>query len=150
MRRGYSRRARIFITAYADFQQRGMVLLQCRSLQDLAHRQALALAKVKHRVGAGLMPGYGPAKITADPYAPRLNTRHTENTPRPSGTPLKRGLEPKQKRWSDTSTKISPQHALRTLCTLCTRFTYSVSQLQPGFHQPAVCRSYRSTRHKQV
>ena len=29
--------------------------------QDLAHSQALALAEVKHRVGAWLMPGYGPA-----------------------------------------------------------------------------------------
>ena len=36
VRRGYPQRARVFITACAGFQQRGMVLLR-RSLQDLAH-----------------------------------------------------------------------------------------------------------------
>ena len=68
-RKGF-RKGHAFINRFAGFQETkgtqgyaSYILYRTPppSLQDLAHRQALALAEVKHRVGAWLMPGYGPA-----------------------------------------------------------------------------------------
>ena len=68
------RRGHVFLLPLARaFQQQRMVLLQCRFLQDLAHRQALALAEVKacRRSGANACLWATP-QIAAEPYGTRL------------------------------------------------------------------------------